>query len=290
MALIEGFGDEVIFFLIAILTGIVVIIAWMSTHVDASPFIHIIILDRDRFSELLQRLRRVAARLPAIIESQTGAATRVEQSTSVVETPEVAASVPHTGNTATGHTAGNTATGQMVDLTETSSETTTAKKKCGKILTNHSAAAGLDIDDMMAEGTENRNDNYSVLCEGAEPDLVNEGRKHGMDQNHVESSASLFSKCSSPCSNSKTVSSHEDISAVDGRAFVESVESAATFTPEVQSVPAGLGAVPAGPAINVSVEEVTIPDGHVQIRLQYIDGRQRTVYANPDDTIAEFKR
>lgn len=33
-----------------------------------------------------------------------------------------------------------------------------------------------------------------------------------------------------------------------------------------------------------------VPPGHVQIRLQYIDGRQRIIAAKLDDTVGEFKR
>lgn len=32
------------------------------------------------------------------------------------------------------------------------------------------------------------------------------------------------------------------------------------------------------------------PTGHMRIRLQYIDGKQRTVFARPEETIGEFKR
>jgi len=32
------------------------------------------------------------------------------------------------------------------------------------------------------------------------------------------------------------------------------------------------------------------PPNSIQVRLQFVDGRQRTVFANPDDTIGHFKR
>src|SRR6218665_2520111 len=60
MPLIEGFGDEVTLLLFALFAGVVMVLAWMSTQVDSRFLVPIIILDRERFSALMHRLRGLA--------------------------------------------------------------------------------------------------------------------------------------------------------------------------------------------------------------------------------------
>ena len=57
MSLIEGIGDEVTILVAVLFVLVLIVVAWMSTHVDAIPYTSIVIIDRERFSELLRRLR-----------------------------------------------------------------------------------------------------------------------------------------------------------------------------------------------------------------------------------------
>ena len=61
MSLIEGIGDEVTFLVAVIAVVLVMAVAWMSTRVDAAPYTSIVIIDRDRFVDLLRRLRGLSS-------------------------------------------------------------------------------------------------------------------------------------------------------------------------------------------------------------------------------------
>jgi len=63
-------------------------------------------------------------------------------------------------------------------------------------------------------------------------------------------------------------------------------ESASTSKPNTNCSESALSFQNAATA---SFANDTLPNS-IQVRLQFVDGRQRTVFANPDDTIGHFKR
>jgi len=67
MPLIEGFGDEVVCLLAFLLSLVLVASAWVSTRVvDGGTLVSVVLLDRERFTGLLQRVReRVTTRAQA---------------------------------------------------------------------------------------------------------------------------------------------------------------------------------------------------------------------------------
>ncbi|ELT98219.1 hypothetical protein CAPTEDRAFT_185076 [Capitella teleta] len=56
MSFVEGIGDEVLLVFSAVVLGLVIALAWISTHVGDAPPV-LIILDRNRWLQVLERLR-----------------------------------------------------------------------------------------------------------------------------------------------------------------------------------------------------------------------------------------
>ena len=58
MPLIEGFGDEAVFLLAFLLSLVLIAAAWISTRVvDGGTLVSVVLLDRERFTGMLQRVR-----------------------------------------------------------------------------------------------------------------------------------------------------------------------------------------------------------------------------------------
>lgn len=185
MSLIEGVGDEVTLLICILFIIVTAAIAWMSTRVDATPYTSIVIIDRDRFVELLRRLRGAPARTNN--DSAASVAARTDTNETAIVTPEP---------------------------------------------------------------TEARNGSL-----GSE---LNE-------QSNSTVGHSSGTAAEAPVSQPDTADS--DVASAD------SINPPGDVLQQQQEA-AGTGAT----------------GNLVEIRLQYIDGRQRTVLASPDDTIGHFKR
>lgn len=204
MPLVEGFGDEVVFLLIAFLVGVIVVLAWMSTHVGSRFLVPIIILDQERFSALIHRLRGFAEQRVNEQQRQDSAPPRTE---SLPEDETVARTDVETDSQITGpdlSSSRDNPVGQssrMSDLPSSSSADNTGEST--------------PCTDSIAET----------------PVRQNRG---------------------SPISNGDQSSS--------------------------------------GHSERCGVNSPSVPEDNIQIRLQYIDGRQRMVSAKLDDTVGTFKR
>lgn len=85
MSVIEGIGDEVLFVFGAILLFIVLAFAWVSTYVGEVPPIRVIILDHQRWVQILQRLRNTSSaiiRIPIREPQRAGSPPTENQTTS----------------------------------------------------------------------------------------------------------------------------------------------------------------------------------------------------------------
>jgi hypothetical protein len=224
MSLIEGVGDEVTFLVAVIIIFIVIVVAWMSTRVDAMPYTSIVIIDRDRFVELLRRLRGLSA-----------------------STSSAAASTVAGGGTAT--VSSNTASSNVNENEVT--------------VPNSEIASGMP-NVRPADAAEHAETQESELNAGVYASAPSLGH---------EQPADFDSGASSSCSQSNDSCSPSNKGVITDK----SNDETDTSTQQLSDQQA--------PSV---VEELTA--GQVQIRLQYIDGRQKLVLANPDDTIGHLKR
>lgn len=209
MPLVEGFGDEVVFLLIAFLVGVIVVLAWMSTHVGSRFLVPIIILDQERFSALIHRLRGFAEqRVNEQQRRESGAPPRAESR------PE---------------------------------DETVARRD----VETDSQITGPD-----SSSRENR-DNPAAQS------------SRMTDLPSTSSADNTSESPSPPCTDS----------------------IAETPAPKIPGTPVSDGdPSSSGHSERSGVNSPSVPEDSVQIRLQYIDGRQRMVSAKLDDTVGAFKR
>jgi len=223
MSLIEGIGDEVTVLATFFLVLAIVIIAWTSTRVDVRTHTSVVIIDRERFSELLRRVRGIAVR--AHFAGETDASAISHSSASAAEAHTVTDSLLVSGVSASDH---------VRDIAPSST---------------HSD----DADDRQSNDCDSE---HKHLHEG-------------------ETS-------SSPDNTSSTLSALSVESNKDCTEFASSLQDAAVMATAATD---NQKADQHSPAVSCS-----IPPDSIQVRLQFVDGRQRTVVANPDDTIGHFKR
>jgi len=201
MSLIEGIGDEVTFFVAVITIIIVMAVAWMSTRVDAMPYTSIVIIDRDRFVDLLRRLRGLSS--------------------------STATNAPH-------RTVPSSSTASLV-----TGETVIASENLVELSSNETV-----VDSRSRESV--RSQEISSI------------------DNDASSSQDTLAAAPASCNVESALLSNE--------------------SPTSHQSPDQ----PSSSASNLYADDIA--SNKVQIRLQYIDGRQQTVLANPDDTIGHLKR
>jgi len=207
MSLIEGIGDEVTVLAVCLLVLAIVVVAWMSMHLDVTAHTSVVTIDRQRFGELFQRVRDIVVHAHFAVESDTG--------------------VPaHSSASAADHLASDSllVSGAVADgVTDLMSQ----------------SLHDICVDDRQGSDGEQKSLHRSEAA--SSPDNAGSSLKC--------QSASM-SKCSTNCSESALSFQHAATAAVTSDA----------------------------------------PPNSIQVRLQFVDGRQRTVFANPDDTIGYFKR
>lgn len=209
MSLIEGIGDEVTVLFTCLLVITVIVVAWMSTHVDVRTLTSVVIIDRERFAELLRRVRGIAVR----------------------------------------NNFGET----DAHVTSHSSASAAAAHAATDSLLVSGAAAGDYLNDAKPQ---------SSCGDGAHNYRSSDG-EHGCSH---ESEACGSSDNAS--NNTDSVSPLPEVGAATA--------TAATCNKTSSQCSSAMGS--------------DIPPGSIQVRLQFVDGCQRTVIANPDDTIGHFKR
>lgn len=244
MPLIEGFGDEVTLLLFALLVGVVMVLAWMSTQVDSRFLVPIIILDRERFSALMHRLRGLA-------EQRFVAGDQVHEDS---PRPEGSEAEPNLNSS---------------DVTSVEESTTSSQQE-----PSHETP-----EDCLQQQQTSPSDPSTDLkpaetgCSADDDDLkaVDEPCMPVIQTPKLES---LSSAPQDVCNDSTGQES-----------------TLRTANPdEMQSPLSNENPGPSRQADNEEAEASTTPEGHIQIRLQYVDGRSRMVSASPDDTVRDFKR
>ena len=220
MTIVEGFGDEVTILLLIFLAIIVLGIAWMSTSVDSSLFIHVIVLDRDRFSALIQRIRALALRIPPNSPELNGQSGGIQ---------EVVSPLQHGNPEAEGISSSNSAqertevVGQNCDVRPDVIQEVSDldERPDSEIATTELNAERIEVPNLLISPEINT----GTTCEAG-----NSSKDLPSEQNNCE------------------------------------------------------------PENGKEAKTESLPDGHIVIRLQYVDGRQRTVHARPNETIGDFKR
>jgi len=207
MPLIEGIGDEVTVLATCLVVLAVLIIAWTSTRVDVRMHTSVIIIDRERFGELLRRVRGIAVR-----------------------SGETDASVSH----------------------QTHSAASTAEAHA---LTDSMLVAGAAAADVKPSSDVDDADDYQS----------NDGEHRCLHEIEAKSSPDS-----------------------SGDSCLKSYTDCADSASSLQVATAAVGNQNASQ--HISAISSDMPPGSIQVRLQFVDGRQRTVVANPDDTIGHFKR
>jgi len=217
MSLIEGIGDEVTVLATCLIALAVIAIAWTSTRVDVRMHTSVVIIDRERFGELLRRVRGIAAR--SHVAGEPDSAIPPHSSASAAEAHAAADSLLVSG-----------------------------------------AAASAHIQDIK-------------------PHISDGDDDHQSNESETEASSSPNDTCGSSlqCESASSVRSCTDCT--------ESVSS-----PHVADETATAAADNQNASQHSSALNSDTPPGSIQVRLQFVDGRQRTVVASPDDTIGHFKR
>lgn len=245
MPLIEGFGDEVTLLLFALLAGVVMVLAWMSTQVDSRFLVPIIILDRERFSALMHRLRGLA-------EQRFVAGEQVRDDSPRPEGSE-------------GEQSLNSGDVTSMESTTSSEQEPSHQtpENCLEEQQEQTSPSDSSTDLMPAEaGCNTNDDDVETIDEPCIP------------VNQTPKLESLSSATQDVCNDSTGQESTLRMANPD----------------ETQSPLSNENAGPSRQTDNEEAEASTTPEGHIQIRLQYVDGRTRMVSANPDDTVRDFKR
>jgi len=219
MSLIEGIGDEVTLLATCFLVLAVIIVAWTSTRVHVRTHTSVVIIDRERFGELLRRVRGIAVRA---------------------------------------HFAGDT----DADVSHPSASAAEAHTATDSLLVS-GASASAHVRDIQPQSPHSNGDDRQ--------------------------SADAEQKC---LHESEMGSSPDNTGGSLSPSSVESSNDCTEFTSSVQDVAAMATAASDNPNSSQHSSAVSsdVPPGSIQVRLQFVDGRQRTVFANPDDTIGHFKR
>lgn len=245
MPLIEGFGDEVTLLLFALLAGVVMVLAWMSTQVDSRFLVPIIILDRERFSALMHRLRGLA-------EQRFVAGEQVRDDSPRPEGSESEQSL-NSGDVTS-----------MESTTSSEQEPShQTPENCLEEQQEQTSPSESSTDLMPAEAGCSTNDDDVETVD--EPCIL---------VNQTPKLESLSSAPQDVCNDSTGQES-----------TLRTANPDETQSPLSNETPG-----PSTQTDNEEAEASTTPEGHIQIRLQYVDGRTRMVYANPDDTVRDFKR
>lgn len=116
--------------------------------------------------------------------------------------------------------------------------------------------------------------------------------KPQFDSSHKLGEDSCISSCNLSQSNSLLVDAPSTSALNETSEALSSTESVSSSPeqPDTLGSPELPGNQTSGCLGSTDGNTTGVPLGHIQIRLQYIDGRQRTIAAKLDDTVGEFKR
>ena len=290
MVLIEGVGDEVTICLLVLLIVAVLALAWFSTSVSDLGTVNVIVVDRQGFQRLLQRISNLTGRNIQAVP-QDG------QQNQEADTP--AASTPESG-------VEDVATAQNEDSESEPAEQ--AQADSGVSNDNISTEATSTAEVLSSQPTESSHVTELPDLSCVRDEAVNQSSTE--DPQTVPETENILSRellCKSRLAFFDKQTSNETVENIaegDSNEPQLSVETSdgAESSPARDSE---LGAEAAAP-VTSSVEtpqpssgDTSIPsiedeeeclEGHIRIRLKYLNDTQRLVQAKPEDTIGEFKR
>jgi len=268
MAVVEGIGDEVVCVL-AVLTAVILIsIAWISTRVgEAGTLISVIILDRERFSNLLQRARDRVGSLSSPTtdergESSTGDSVSSLNSDSSVSQQPALSDLQNIGQ----ERVESLPLRRQHEVQESS---------------EHEVNASSHIHHLQSH-KESNNDCRSVSDTHPDLSAISEDGK-------TENTCKVDEQSSCEC----TADNLNRSKAYDTVPECESlVEESAALTPTESSTQSETNESHGvdDESIHITERVDETPDDHVRIKLQFIDGLQKMVASDPNITIGTFKR
>ena len=272
MAVIEGIGDEVIILLTLLVIFLMVALAWISTHVR-EPLLEIFIIDGSRIGNLIQRLqerRRGSAR--AVETTVDGPQAQSDETENVTTSNETSSdSSENNTNTDNGATVENDS---QVDISESQNS-------------GDNEEIGSPVDGEINSSTnDNIETNNSLDTNNSEPPTsTSELRQRRLNFFKVNP---LTEQSSSTQPQLQELSEPASTPA-SGRGEASNEEAATTSPDETVSSQGSPSTPLDDPAANDNAASEP-PDGHIRVRLKYLDDRQKLVHASPDDTVAQFKR
>lgn len=253
MALVEGVGDEVTLLLGALLLLLLCAAVWLSTSLGhggglgGGTLVSVVVLDRDRFSQLLQRVReRVSGGAQALgrdggAGGASGVASSNDQSLgSDADGPQGHAQLPAESDSRESVEQDTDSTREELDVDQ--SEHAVQGQETVRLITD----------------TQEKSERETVL----EDTVSAQSEAGSMDAAH----------CPPSCEHGTSV---EVTAESEGRGEEGTV---------------GARAVGSDATVAGGSESLSRPEGHVRIRLQFVDGRQRMVSSHPDSTLGAFKR
>ena len=270
MAVIEGIGDEVIILLTLLVIFLMVALAWISTHVR-EPLLEIFIIDGSRIGNLIQRLQERRRGSVRAVETTADGPQAQSDETENVTTNNETISDSSENNTDNGATVENDS---QVDISESQNS-------------GDNEEIGSPVDGEINSSTnDNSETNNSLDTNNSEPPTsTSELRQRRLNFFKVNP---LTEQSSSTQPQLQELSEPASTPA-SGRGEVSNEEAATTSPDEPVSSQGSPSTPHDDPAANANTAS-ELPDGHIRVRLKYLDDRQKLVHASPDDTVAQFKR
>ncbi|CAH1775184.1 unnamed protein product [Owenia fusiformis] len=261
MSLIEGIGDEVLVLFAVLSVLLLAIVAWVSTSVADLPFVSVIIFERRQAQQTDDTTEQVNEE--NLNTETVGTENNVTENDATDNHEEVAQDVEEEVNHANGSVEHEIIDGSNIEDVKFEKES--------------------NSEDINIDNDSNIEDNESNIesCEIAEPPQ-NESE---LRQRRVE----FFSQNASASIQSPTLAPQADKTEAES---TQNKQDRQNVTPTTIAAPTSENSERTASSINnenASFED-GIPEGHIKVRIKYLDERQRQVFAKPETTIQNFRR
>lgn len=284
MPLVEGVGDEIVYLFVALIFGLLIVLAWISTNVREMPYIGVVVLNRPVFQVLLRLLRssqrnfllhisiRPDGTTTAAVEGDSQAVA-VVQSLEQVHLEGSSEVEEFSSSDDVGGTSASPPLPLIGELAEPPSDNPSQSFE-------EVASSEIRLDSLGAADVEQRDlsqvqSEAFAASEELQASLVR-GRRLGF----LERSQSQAARES--CSSDTTATTDASSSNTLAGGSVGQVGSNDILFGNDTAVTADENCPPRSTAAQ--------QEDSVCIRLKYLDERQRSVLASLDETIGEFKR
>lgn len=278
MSYIEGVGDEVTILVTILLAAILIYIAWLSTSVSERPLVRIVVLDRARFQEFLHRF--VQRNLHPVQATDSRASEQTAPPDQNVVTENI--SLEHNESSKSSTTISSETTLRV-------SPSDKAQAGTGQESSQENDKAATATSDVPVDVQMNVNQQTDVAVDREERILEAPQVTQTFLDSFLLSTRSDGSGQSQPADVTGSQPQHILTASVmsDGANNASSTSSSQPETSEMSS--SDEQRRQSSESTNTEAEEL-LPEGHIRIRLKYLDERQRLVQARPEDTIGQFKR